>query len=161
MAILNENSVIDNLDSSEKKRPLSARMGAVLRKLIHDSTPKDTGWVDLTDALKSVGSYENYYSYQHSKIRKIGDVVYMYAEVRKIKSSQSATYGEPLYPAFNIPEEFRPDHDVRSICQGSNMNRCVCRVTKNGVVGFDRFGVTSAGSIDVNFWIAVNMMWMV
>lgn len=161
MAILNEHSVIDNLDSKEKKRPLSARMGSVLRQLIRDSAPKDSGWYDLTDALKSVGSYENYYSNQHCRIRRIGDIVYMYAEVRKIKSEQPATYGEKIYPAFNIPEEFRPDHDIRAICQGSNMNRCVCRIMENGTVAFDRFGVSSAGAISVNYWIAVNMIWMV
>lgn len=163
MAFLKNEDIVNNLDTKRLDKPLSAMMGVTLKKLLDKST-KDTGWIDISSYLEATDDHahnvENYYPDRPARIRRIGDIVFLDAELRKITGDQPSTL-DPEYLLFVIPEGFRPSYDVVKVCQGSHMNRVTVHIFPNGNLYLCRYGTTDPMPIVRGTWLPIMVDWCI
>jgi hypothetical protein len=90
-----------------------------------------------------------------TKYRKDGRTV----EVRGIVTPTADIAGSTtIYPIFTLPEGYRPDSPIYTICQGSSNCTWLLRVAANGEVGFSRYRnggetATAAASVWLPFQV--------
>lgn len=63
--------IVDNLDSNDSSRPLSARCGKLLKKYI-DAQAEDTGWIFIEDKEHSYCMYRARYGFCTVSIESLG-----------------------------------------------------------------------------------------
>lgn len=116
------------------------------RKII---TQVDTSWKTIT--LNNLFTYYDNNS-NTPKYKKIGNIVMLAGIITPTQTLDSST--ERLIG--NLPEGYRPVHEVRVICQGSGMNRWLLSIFANGNIMFQRYGTTAMSNVSAGNWLPFN-----
>lgn len=118
---------------------------------VHD----DTGWVDI--ALKD--GYTPYTDAHPLQVRRIGKIVHM----RNVVTNDNAVTFDGSQVIANLPEQFRPSKDERSVQQGSGSNRFIITVYTFGDIRLDRYSNNTdyRNETGANSWLNMYMTWFV
>jgi hypothetical protein len=63
------------------------------------------------------------------------------------------------YTLFTLPSEYRPKSTVRTICQGSGINRYLLTINTNGEVVLARYGASSYIAVPAGAWLTLNAIY--
>ena len=109
--------------------------------------PQDSGWQSPT-LTANFKDYNNNAS-NHPKYRKIGKIV----SIQGIVTPTTTLASTSDQIVFTLPTGYIPTMEVRTICQGSGMNRFLLSVLSNGNVCIARYGITSQDNISSGNWL--------
>lgn len=118
------------------------------RKII---TEVDTNWQNIT--LNNLFTYYGNDANNTPKYKKIGNIVYLAGVITPTQSLDSSI--ERLIG--DLPVGYRPSHEVRIVCQGSQMNRWLLTVFTSGNIMFQRYGTTSYSTVPTGAWLPFNV----
>ena len=146
----------------------TVKFGKVLptiKGLYNDLSVRTTGdvsssgiWHKLDLNEQQFSAYENKSS-NSPEYKACNGMVNIRGNVTAVESIQTST--ESLIIATGISEKFRPTKTVRTVCQGSGMNRWLCVVTTGGEVLLSRYGTTDYGIISSNTWLPINVTYLI
>lgn len=107
----------------------------------------DSGWIypTLTTNFKN---YNNN-SANSPKYRKIGKIV----TVQGIVTTTSTIASTSDQTIFTLPSSYTPSMEIRTVCQGSGMNRWMLSIATNGNVCMTRYGITTQDSVSSGTWL--------
>lgn len=115
----------------------------------------DTGWQEVT----FTSNFKAYSDATSVYYRKIGKLVQICGSASPTKELTSDTSKIDM---ATLPEGFRPNTDLVSVCQGSGTNIWTCRITAAGVLSAERY---RSGNTYVNMttgnWLPINMTYFV
>lgn len=116
---------------------------------------EDTGWKTAT-LTSDFAPYQNQTRYT-PKYRKIGNIVNITGVITP--TTTLSTTGDQLI--FSIPPEYAPNLEVRTICQGSGMNRWMLSVFNTGNVVMSRYGINSQDNITSGTWLPFSVVYFI
>lgn len=151
---LNSNQTIDGIKTFSQL-PLSSEVPTQDNQLVNkkyvDDINEDSGRIPL-----SIASGFTYYNSQDECwYRKVGKMVEVNAV---LKPTNDITSGGNDSTIFNLPEGYRPASNIRTVCQGSGMNRWLLQVNINGTATISRYGINDAITLSSSAWLPLRIV---
>ncbi len=112
---------------------------------------KDTGNIPLSIA----SGFTFYNSQNECWYRKVGKLVEINAV---LKPTTDITNGGDNKTIFNIPEGYRPNANIRTICAGSGMNKWLLCIYEDGRGTISRYGVNDAITVPSGSWLPLRIV---
>ena len=116
---------------------------------------EDTEWLEAT--LTSDFQKYNNLSENVPKYRKVGKIV----EIRGVVAPTSELAAGASKTIFTLPIGYRPSIGVSRLQQGSGKKSWLCRIETNGIVNFQRYGITTTEKCPTTDWLPFQMEFMV
>ena len=128
---------------------------------VKNITPKDTGWITVTDFYNGCTHYDTNPEKSKVQMRQIGNMVMISGTIKNTKAL--STKNETVN-MFKIPDEIDSPHRVNTVFvqQGSGANKfCLIVGKEERYVAIERYGTTSIIDTPVNSWLNVSCVYMV
>ncbi len=113
----------------------------------------DSGWQTCT--LKS--GYAVYTSGTTLRVRKVGKMV----QANGVFKNNSTLSASSNVQFATLPSGYRPSQEQVKVCQGSDMNRWLLRITADGAMTLSRYGTSSDASASSGRWLPYCITYMV
>ena len=110
----------------------------------------DTGWKDLT--LPS--GFSHYASDQKAQYRRYKNTVYVRGAIKNT-SAFTPSESSPTLIGTIGDANCRPIMDIRTVQQGSSMNRFLLYVNTDGTLKMARYGTTAYSQVAASSWLNV------
>lgn len=115
----------------------------------------NVAYVTLTDFEPGFSAYS---ADQEPKLTVSGSVVVLSGSVRNADAFNPGNNGVVM---LTIPEGYRPPRYVRSVCQGSSLNRYLLMVGQDGSAFCARYGTTGNIEVQPNSWLVLDATWTI
>lgn len=159
-----KSEVRNNLLSSDTQLPLSANQGRILKNSVDTKSDanhthvniSDTGWQNVV--LKD--GFANYSASSPARYRRIGKIVHLEGIVKNTTAFTSNT--QAITMGIIDDQYCRPTNTQYAIMQGTDANKFLLSIDKDGNIGISRYSTNSLGAqVNANAWLHVYATWMV
>ena len=113
----------------------------------------DSGWKTCT--LSS--GYAVYASGTTLRVKKVGKMVHATGIFKNNNTLSASSYVQ----FATLPLGYRPSQEQVKVCQGSDMNRWLLRITADGAMTLSRYGTSSDASASSGRWLPYCITYMV